>query len=157
MKYAYNIKLENGTTIKFNHIGTDKELDGELPPPVYSTEYFSIYKQEGVLNNGYIRCAILYNDGHINYCNVTLNENFKIVAGYPVSVSIDKSSYNIINKQGVIYIIPKENKILNLNEFNDKYGKVENLKELNDLLVNDEYSIKLRPTNPYRIFEKTII
>lgn len=157
MRYAYNIKLENGTTIKFNHIGIDKEIDGELPTPIYSTEYYSIYKQEGVLNNGYIRCIILYNDGHINYNNVTWSENLELIAGYPISVSIDKSSYNIVNKQGVINITPKEGKILNLDDFMDKYGKVENLKDLNDLLANDEYSIKLRPANPYRIFEKTII
>ena len=79
MRYAYNIKLENGTTVKFNHIGIDKEIDGELPTPIYSTEYYSIYKQEGVLNNGYIRCIILYNDGHVNYNNVTWSENLELI------------------------------------------------------------------------------
>ena len=67
MEYFFKKTLENGAVIEFNQTGTDYNILGVMPEPIFANSYCKMYKANDSLSNKKISTIVLYNDGIVNY------------------------------------------------------------------------------------------
>ena len=162
MEYFFKKTLENGAVIEFNQTGTDYNIQGIMPEPIFANSYCKMYKTNDSLSNKNISTIVLYNDGIVNYYNLMwTDEPVRTIDNAPVDEGVDGKSYCFLTKKGLIQAFaPKnvtENKLLTIDRLFNDYNHCNNLNDLGECLKQDGYTICLIPSNPLRKWQETTL